>query len=110
MPAAAGMQLRRSRRALTIGPWSYPIASPPSQDHRTPDTRDAASDRGTSTAPEVMIVEVPEPAQARGDGLDWFDVGVGAASLLAFMVLGFACAALILPRRPGAPHRIRSAG
>ena len=57
-----------------------------------------------------MVVEVAEPAQAPDDGLDWFDVGVGAASVLAFIVLGFACAALIPPRRPGAPHRIRSAG
>lgn len=84
----------------------------PSQDHRTPDARDAADGRGTSTAPEVTIVRVPAPAPApaQAGGLDWFDAGLGAASVLAFIALGFAAVALLSPGRLHLSRRFRSAG
>ena len=84
----------------------------PSQDHRTPDARDAADGRGTSTAPEVTIVRVPAaaPAPAPTGGLDWFDAGLGAATVLAFIALGFAGVALLSARRPHPSRRFRNAG
>jgi hypothetical protein len=69
----------------------YPLPEPTYQDLRSPDARDAAEGRGTFNAPEVTVVKVPAPTSApAGDGLDWNDVGIGAAGAigLALIALG----------------------
>jgi hypothetical protein len=68
------------------------------QDLRSPDTRDAGEGRGTYTAPNVMIVKVPEPVQAEG-GVDWADVGIGAGGLLGLMLLGLGGSLAVVHRR-----------
>ena len=52
----------------------------PQQDLRSADTRDYAEGRGTYNAPEVVVVDVPQPvAQPTAGGIDWQDVGLGGA-------------------------------
>lgn len=68
------------------------------QDLRSPDTRDGSEGRGTSTAPNVMIVKVSEPVQAKG-GLDWADAGIGAGGLLGLTLLGLGGSLAIVHRR-----------
>jgi hypothetical protein len=70
----------------------------PKQDLRSPDARDASEGRGTYTAPNVMIVKVPEPAQAE-DGINWADAGIGAGGLLGLMLLGLGGAFAVVHRR-----------
>ena len=68
---------------------NYPIQGATYQDLRSPDARDAAEGRGTFNAPEVTIVKVPAaPAPAPvADGLDWNDVGIGAAGVLGLTLI-----------------------
>ena len=68
------------------------------QDLRTPDTRDASDGRGTYTAPNVIIVKVPEPVQAEG-GIDWADAGIGAGGLLGLTLLGLGGSLAVVHRR-----------
>jgi len=68
------------------------------QDLRSPDSRDAAEGRGTYTAPNVMIVKVPEPVQA-DDGLDWADAGIGAGGLFGLVLIGLGGALAAVRRR-----------
>jgi hypothetical protein len=67
---------------------NYPFEGVGYQDLRSPDARDAADGRGTFNAPEVTIVKVPanSPAPA-ADGLDWSDVGIGAAGVLGLTLI-----------------------
>jgi hypothetical protein len=69
------------------------------QDLRSPDTRDAAAGRGIRHAPEVTVVKLTAPAPAADRGIDWGDAGIGAATLLALMMLGGAVAFVVLHRR-----------
>jgi hypothetical protein len=68
------------------------------QDLRSPDARDASEGRGTYTAPNVMIVKVPEPVQAEG-GIDWADAVIGAGGLLGLMLLGLGGSLAVVHRR-----------
>jgi hypothetical protein len=68
------------------------------QDLRSPDTVDASEGRGTYTAPNVMIVKVPEPLQAEGS-IDWADAGIGAGGLLGLMLLGLGGSLAVVHRR-----------
>jgi hypothetical protein len=70
------------------------------QNLRSPDTRDAADGRGTYTAPDVMIVKVPEPAPADG-GIDWADAGIGAGGLLGLVLLAAGGSFAVVHRRQG---------
>lgn len=70
------------------------------QDLRSPDARDAADGRGTYTAPDVMIVKVPEPAPADG-GIDWADAGIGAGGLLGLVLLAGGGSLAVVHRRQG---------
>jgi hypothetical protein len=70
----------------------------PKQDLRSPDARDASEGRGTYTAPNVMIVKVPEPVQAEG-GIDWADAGIGAGGLLGLALLGLGGSLAVVHRR-----------
>jgi hypothetical protein len=67
---------------------NYPLKDSGVQDLRSPDARDAAEGRGTFNAPEVTVVKVPAntPAPA-ADGLDWSDVGIGAAGVLGLALV-----------------------
>jgi hypothetical protein len=63
------------------------------QDLRAPDTRDSVAGRGTSTAPEVTVVRVSEPAKpAPTGGLDWRDVAIGAAFAVALGLIALGLA------------------
>ena len=69
---------------------NYPLKDNTSgyQDLRSPDARDAAEGRGTFNAPEVTVVKVPaESAAPAGDGIDWADVGIGAAGVLGLTLI-----------------------
>ena len=68
---------------------NYPLAGVAYQDLRSPDARDAAEGRGTFNAPEVTVVKVPStaPASPAADGLDWNDVGIGAAGVLGLTLI-----------------------
>ena len=73
----------------------------PPQDLRSADTRDYAEGRGTYNAPEVVVVDAPQPAapQPTAGGIDWEDVGLGAGSLLAIALMGAGGALLVARRR-----------
>jgi hypothetical protein len=95
-PAAAQQDLRNpDTRDLARHSVADPL-----QDLRSADTRDAAAGRGTSTAPDVTVIKVPEPAPTAGGGIDWTDAGLGAAVVL---VLGAAGAAAMALRRRSSP-------
>jgi hypothetical protein len=67
---------------------NYPLPETTYQDLRSPDARDAAEGRGTFNAPEVTVVKVPAPSTApAADGLDWNDVGIGAAGVLGLALI-----------------------
>ena len=68
------------------------------QDLRMPDTRDLASGRGTSTAPDVMVVRVAEPVP-EGGGIDWGDVGIGAGAVTGLALISIVGTALVAQRR-----------
>ncbi len=72
--------------------------STPRQDLRSPDTRDDSEGRGTHTAPNVMIVKVPEPAPADGS-IDWGDAGIGAGGLLGLVLLAAGGSLAVVHRR-----------
>ena len=59
------------------------------QDLRSPDTRDAAIGRGTRSVPDVTVVKLREPAPAAESSIDWGDAGLGAAGMLALVLVGF---------------------
>lgn len=71
-----------------------------SQDLRSPDARDAVDGRGTHTAPNVMIVKVPEPAPPDG-GIDWADAGIGAGGLLGLVLVAAGGSLAVVHRRQG---------
>jgi hypothetical protein len=81
-------------------PYARDAARPvePKQDLRSPDARDAGEGRGTYTAPDVMVVKVPEPVPADG-GIDWADAGIGAGGLLGLMLLGLGGSLAVVHRR-----------
>lgn len=68
------------------------------QDLRSPDARDAGEGRGTYTAPNVMIVKVPQPAQAEG-GIDWADAAIGAGGVLGLTLLALGGSLAVVHRR-----------
>ena len=68
------------------------------QDLRMPDTRDLASGRGTSSAPDVMVVKVAEPA-TEGGGIDWAGIGIGAGAVACLVLISIGGAALVGQRR-----------
>jgi hypothetical protein len=68
------------------------------QDFRGPDAIDAASGRGTLSAPQVTVLKVSAPAP-RSTGIDWTDVGIGAGGVLGIVLLGAGGTALLV-RRP----------
>jgi hypothetical protein len=76
----------------------------PRQDLRSPDTRDAAMGRGTSSVPDVTVVKVPEPAPAAERGVDWGDAGIGAGTALGVIAVGLAGAMAVVYRRRRGPQ------
>jgi hypothetical protein len=68
------------------------------QDLRSPDAIDAAAGRGTSTAPQITVVQVPGPASP-SRGIDWADTGIGAGGVLGVVLLAGGGTALLV-RRP----------
>lgn len=77
----------------------------PTQDLRSPDARDASEGRGTYSAPNVMIVKVPERVPAEG-GIDWADAGIGAGGMLGVMLLGLGGLLTGAHRRQASGHGI----
>jgi hypothetical protein len=70
------------------------------QDLRSADTRDYAEGRGTYNAPEVVVVDAPQPvAQPTSGGIDWADVGIGAGGLLGLSLMGLGGALFVVHRR-----------
>jgi hypothetical protein len=69
------------------------------QDLRNPDTRDFADGRGTYNAPEVVVIKAPPVAQPTATGIDWEDVGIGAAGLLGASLIALGGALLVVQRR-----------
>ena len=67
------------------------------QDLRMPDTRDLASGRGTSSAPDVLVVKVAEPTP-QSDGVDWAEVGIGAGAV-GIAIFSIGGAVLVAQRR-----------
>jgi hypothetical protein len=70
----------------------------PKQDLRSPDARDASQGRGTYTAPDVVVVKVPDPVPADG-GINWADAGIGAGGLLGLVLLGLGGSLAVVHRR-----------
>ena len=119
-PAAAQQDLRMpDTRDAASGRWvmpeeglpAYPtpsVPAQPKQDLRSPDTRDAAAGRGTSDAPQVTVVKLPQPvpAPASDGGIDWADAGMGAAIVL---VLSAASVVAVVLRRRTHPQAAISA-
>ena len=105
MPDTRDAATRFAERTVTEpGFPAYPTPGQRSeirQDLRSPDTRDAAEGRGTSDAPQVTVVRVPQPAPAPAGGIDWGDAGIGAVIAL---VLATAGSLAVLHRRRSAPH------
>jgi hypothetical protein len=70
------------------------------QDMRNPDTVDYANGRGTYNAPEVVVVEAPQPApQPSADGMDWADIGLGAGSVMGLSLIAIGGTLLVVRRR-----------
>lgn len=77
----------------------------PPQNLRSPDVADAAAGRGTSSAPDVTVVKVPQPAPSAG-GIDLGDAGIGAGAALGLTVVGLGGMFAVARRRqPGAVRR-----
>jgi hypothetical protein len=76
---------------------NYPLEGAGYQDLRSPDARDAAQGRGTFNSPEVTVVKLPaaSPAPA-ADGLDWDDVGIGAAGVLGLTLVALGGAVAVV--------------
>ena len=69
----------------------------PAQDFRMPDTRDLASGRGTSSAPDVIVVSVRETVPE--SGIDWAGVGIGAGGAIGLVLVSLGGALLVARRR-----------
>ena len=69
------------------------------RDLRSPDTRDFADGRGPYNAPEVIVVKTPPVTQPTATGIDWEDVGIGAGGLLGASLIALGGALLIVQRR-----------
>ena len=75
----------------------------PAQDFRMPDTRDLAAGRGTSTAPDVLVVSVPKTVTetVAENGIDWSDVGIGAGGVIGLVLVSLGGATLVARHRRG---------
>jgi len=83
------------------------VPSEQRQDLRSPDTVDAAAGRGTSSAPDVVVVKVKEPqTQPIADGIDLADAGVGAGAIIGLSLMLFGGGLLIVQRRHARAARI----
>jgi hypothetical protein len=69
----------------------------PSQDIRMPDTRDFVLGRGTSTAPSVLVVSMPESVPE--SGIDWTGVGIGAGGVIGLVIVSLGGAVLVARRK-----------
>ena len=113
VPATAAGQDPRSpdaREAAVVAHATQDLRSPDTRsvvtpgiaytgaDLRTPDSRDAGQQRGTFSAPDVMVVKLDKAAPA-SDGIDWADAGVGAGALLALVALALGGAFVVTHRR-----------
>ena len=78
------------------------VTPAPSQDFRTPDTKDYAEGRGTYNAPEVVVVKQPV-VQPAADGMDWADIGLGAGSVMGLSLIALGGGVLIVRRRGAHP-------
>jgi hypothetical protein len=58
------------------------------QDLRSPDARDAAQGRGTSSAPQIVVVKISRPLVSGSGGFDWGDAGIGAGAVFGLVLLG----------------------
>jgi hypothetical protein len=67
------------------------------------DVRDAAARRGTSNAPEVTVIKVPQPGPSPRGGVDWTDAAIGAGGATGLLALSLA-GAITLRRRQSSPH------
>jgi hypothetical protein len=80
------------------------------QDLRSPDARDAAQGRGTSSAPEILVVKISRPEVSGSAGFDWGDAGIGAGAAFGLMLLGVGGTLMIAHRgRHGAKRSGRAA-
>jgi hypothetical protein len=71
------------------------------QDLRSPDTRDYATGRGTFSAPEVTVVKVTDPPPPSA-GIDWGDAGIGAGGMLGLMLIALGSILAVAHRRQSA--------
>ena len=104
--AAAGEQTGQDLRSPDARDAAAGPAPGVPQDLRSPDARDAADGRGTSSAPEVMVVKVPQPApepQPISTGIDWGDASLGAGGFLGLTVLAAGGSYVFLRRRQATP-------
>lgn len=60
-----------------------PQSSPTRTDLRSPDTRDVANGVAFGSAPQVQVI-----SGRRVAGFQWGDAGIGAGTVMAFVVLG----------------------
>ncbi len=89
MPDTRDAAARFAQRTVTVPGFPVPTPLPDvRQDLRSPDTRDIVQGRGPSTAPDVTVIEVPQPAPAAAGGIDWSDAGMGAAFMLVLAAAG----------------------
>jgi hypothetical protein len=101
---------RTAAIALSIAALAAPsaLAFDAPQSLVSPDAQDAASGRGTFSAPDVTVVKVPAVATDSGSdrGIQWTDAGVGAGGMLGILLLAGGTAALVAhrPRRRMATH------
>jgi hypothetical protein len=94
---------RTAALAVALAALSAPGALA-AQNLSSPDARDAALGRGTSTAPHVTVVRVPTAAPDSG-GIDWEAAGLGAGGTLGVVLLATGGTLLLThrPRRRAAP-------
>jgi hypothetical protein len=105
MAAAQSSQDLRSPDAQDAGARAQSV-----QDLRSPDTRDAAQGRGTSSAPQIMVVKVSRPQVPGSGGFDWADAGIGAGAVFGLVLLGVGGTLAVAHRgRAGAKRSGRAA-
>ena len=79
---------------------SSAVPSEQRQDLRSPDAVDAAAGRGTSSAPDVVVVTVKEPqTQPVADSIDWADAGIGAGAIIGLSLVLLGGGLLTVQRR-----------
>jgi hypothetical protein len=82
----------------------------PAPDLRSPDAQDAAEGRGAWNTPQVTVLKISRPQVSSSSGFDWTDAGIGAGGALGLVLLAVGGTLVVAHgRRAGAKRAQRAA-